>query len=47
MCVGEQARMENEWRRKWMPGGDWKAGIDRREVERLEQEWERKWREAG
>ena len=47
MDLEEQRRMENEWRRRWKKGGDWKAGIDRREVERLEQEWERKWRESG
>ena len=46
MDLEEQWRREQEWTRKWKEGGDWKAGIDRREAERLEQEWERKWREA-
>ena len=47
MCTGEQLRLENEWRMRWKPAGDWKAGVDRREVESLVQEWESKYREAG
>ena len=31
--------MESEWTDRWKVAGDWKAGIDRREVEMLEQEW--------
>ena len=47
MGTGEQLRLENEWRMRWKPAGDWKAGVDRREVESLVQEWESKYREAG
>ena len=43
----EQARIVREWERKWKKGGDWKAGMDVREVERMVQEWERKWKQGG